>query len=194
MEIPLFPLNTVLFPGGPLPLRIFEPRYLDMVSACMKQDSGFGVVLIQEGEEAGSAAQFFKLGTLARIVDFDQLEDGMLGITCRGERKLRVLSHRVRNDQLILGRVELQPREARVAVPQDYLVLSEFLRKLMERDEVRPFVRLISEDWDSAVWVGSRLTELLPLEQAAKQNLLELQDPVERLYVLETVLRRQQII
>ena len=194
LEIPLFPLNMVLFPGGPLPLRIFEPRYLDMVSMCMKHNMGFGVVLIREGAESGEAAEFFNIGTLTRILDFDQLEDGLLGISCCGERKLRVLSHRVRSDQLIIGQVELQPREARVPVPEDYISLSEFLSKLLQRQELQALVRLISEDWDSAAWVGSRLAELLPLEPAAKQGLLELQDPLQRLYMLDAVLRRQKII
>ena len=85
LEIPLFPLKTVLFPGGVLPLRIFEPRYLDMVSQCLKSDSRFGVVAIVEGNEAGTGATFTEMGTLAQIVDFDQLEDGLLGLTCRGD-------------------------------------------------------------------------------------------------------------
>src|SRR5512144_1891243 len=108
-ELPLFPLNTVLFPGGVLPLRIFEPRYLNMVSECMKADHGFGVVAIQEGSETGIAASFQKIGTLARIADFDRLEDGLLGITCQGGQRLQVMSHRVQADQLILGRVNFLP-------------------------------------------------------------------------------------
>ncbi len=193
-EISLFPLSTVLFPGGFLPLRIFEPRYLDMVSDCMKNNKGFGVVLIQEGTEAGQAASFFSLGTLVRIVDFDPLEDGLLGISCRGERKLRALSHTVRDDQLITAEVAMLPREPRLPVPPDYLALSDFLRQLFAREEIQALVRMINEDWDSAAWVGNRLAEVLPLEAVAKQNLLELQDPLQRLYVLDTVLKQQGIL
>ena len=84
--LPLFPLNTVLFPGGPLSLRIFEPRYLDMVRRCLKERGGFGVVLILEGLEAGVVGRVADTGTSARIVDFDTLPDGLLGIVCVGER------------------------------------------------------------------------------------------------------------
>src|SRR6185295_8191885 len=87
-ELPLCPLNSVLFPGGPLPLRIFEPRYVDMVGTCLREQRGFGVVLIREGSEVG-AAEFETLGTLARIVDFHMLSDGLLGLTTIGERRFR---------------------------------------------------------------------------------------------------------
>jgi len=90
-ELALFPLNTVLFPGGPLPLRIFETRYLDMVRACMREGRGFGVVLLERGPEAGGTAQFVEVGTEASIVDFTRLEDGLLGITCIGRGRFRVL-------------------------------------------------------------------------------------------------------
>src|SRR5512143_1713141 len=91
----LYPLNTVLFPGGVLPLRIFEPRYLNMVSGCMKAGHGFAVVAIQEGSETGTAASFQKIGTLARIADFDRLENGLLGIICQGGQRLQVMSYQV---------------------------------------------------------------------------------------------------
>jgi Lon protease-like protein len=193
-EIPLFPLNTVLFPGGPLSLRIFEPRYLDMIGDCMKRGSGFGVVLIQEGSEAGEAPEFHEIGTLAEIIDFDRLEDGLLGIACRGGPCFRVLSHRVEPDQLVVARVESLPDERRMPVPVDQLELSNFLRGILDRDEVRSYRKLLAEDWDSAAWVGSRLTELLPLPMPAKQTLLELARPVERLEVLHAILRDQQLI
>ena len=90
-EVPLFPLNTVLFPGGPLPLRIFETRYTDMVRRCLRTESPFGVLLIREGVEAGGAAATMQLGTLARIVDFNPMPDGLLGIICRGESRFRVM-------------------------------------------------------------------------------------------------------
>src|SRR6516165_3033400 len=89
--IPLFPLNTVLFPGGPLPLRIFETRYLDMVRHCMRERCPFGVVLIRAGAEVGAVAETTAIGTTARIVDFNSMPDGLLGISCIGERKFRVL-------------------------------------------------------------------------------------------------------
>ena len=101
--LPLFPLNTVLFPGGPLALRIFEPRYMDMVSRCMRESIPFGVVLIREGLEAGPIVQIAPIGTSARIVDFTALPDGLLGLSCMGEQTFRVLSHWTQRDGLNLG-------------------------------------------------------------------------------------------
>src|SRR3569833_51867 len=96
LHIPLFPLNTVLFPGGILPLRIFEPRYMEMVSVCMKEQSGIGVCLILSGKEVGEAATTNDVGTFVRIIDWDQRDDGMLGITVQGEQRFRVLSSHAR--------------------------------------------------------------------------------------------------
>ena len=131
--MPLFPLNTVLFPGGPLRLRIFEPRYLDMVSRCMREDSGFGVALIVAGREAGGAAQTVEIGTLARIVDFEQLDDGLLGITARGERRFRILHVHQESDGLNVCQVEWRDDEARAEVPPEHAVLAELLRRALEQ-------------------------------------------------------------
>ena len=106
VELPLFPLNTVLFPDGLLPLRIFETRYVDMVGWCMREGSPFGVVPIRSGPEVGGVVEAAELGTSARIVDFSKLPDGLLGITCKGERKFRVLKLWQRPDGLNVGEVE----------------------------------------------------------------------------------------
>ena len=90
IQIPLFPLGTVLFPGGPLPLRIFEPRYLDMVSDCLRNDKAFGVCLIKDGREVGEPAQPFDVGTMAKIVDWDRTDDGLLAITALGTSRFRI--------------------------------------------------------------------------------------------------------
>src|SRR5688500_14710511 len=105
--LPLFPLNTVLFPGGPLRLRIFEPRYLDMISHCMRESSSFGVALITEGREAGGSARTTHVGTTARIVDFERLEDGLLGITARGESKFSITDVKTQHDGLNIADVNL---------------------------------------------------------------------------------------
>ncbi len=192
-ELPLFPLNTVLFPGGPLSLRIFETRYLDMVSECMKSGRGFGVVLLDEGEEAGPGpTRFQTIGTLARIVDFDRLEDGLLGITCRGGRRFRVLSHRVRSDRLVMGQVELWSAEPRLEVPEHHRILVDFMKELLGRSELRGYARLIGDDWNNAAWLGFRLAEMLPLAATARQTLLELTDPGQRLDVLSAILHKQE--
>src|SRR5688572_9527850 len=104
-ELPLFPLNTVLFPGGPLPRRIFEPRYVDMVRDCMRDSAAFGVVLIRSGQEVGAVTSAADIGTSARIIDFNSLPDGLLGISCIGEQKFRVESRRVQPDGLNIGTV-----------------------------------------------------------------------------------------
>src|SRR5512139_2924175 len=99
LRIPLFPLHTVLFPGGPLALRIFEPRYLDMISRVMKEERRFGICLIQEGEEVGDAAQPHTIGTLGRISYFNRRSDGLLGITVQGEQRFRILKTEIQPDR-----------------------------------------------------------------------------------------------
>ncbi len=106
---PLFPLNTVLFPGGPLPLRIFETRYVDMVRRCMRDGSAFGVVWNHSGAEVGEVANVAEVGTTARIVDFNAMPDGFLGITCMGERKFRISKRWQQSDGLNLGDIEYLP-------------------------------------------------------------------------------------
>ncbi len=193
-EIPLFPLNVVLFPGGPLPLRIFEPRYVSMVGRCLREGLPFGVVAIAGGEEAGSPASFHALGTSARIVDFDQLPDGMLGITARGERRFRVLGHRVQPDQLVIGEVEWLPSPPRLPVPQEYGGLTALLRRVLAAEAVRPYAALLELDWGDAGWLCNRLAEILPLPDAAKLALLEIGDPQQRLDVLYALLQEQRLV
>lgn len=194
LELPLFPLNTVLFPGGVLPLRIFEPRYLAMVSECLKTESGFAVVAIQNGSEAGEPAAFNPLGTIAHIVDFDRLDDGTLGITCRGGGRLTVTDHQVRSDRLILGRAELQQPETTQPVTAGHRPLAQFLHELLERDDVQPYRRWLDENWASASWIGFRLAELLPLPLQVKYHLLEVADAEQRLAVLDRILRDNRLL
>jgi len=130
-ELPLFPLNTVLFPGGPLPLRIFEPRYLDMVSRCMREQSGFAVVLLGEGEEVSSATSFAATGTEARIVDFDRLEGGLLGISCLGRERVRVVEAWREADGLNRGRVLDIAADPVVPVPIDLDWLKDVVARVL---------------------------------------------------------------
>src|SRR5512138_1241484 len=189
-SIPLFPLHTVLFPGGPLRLRIFEPRYLDMVSRCMREDSGFGVALIVAGSEAGGSAQTVEIGTLARIVDFEQLEDGLLGITARGERRFRIMHVHQESDGLNVCQVEWLADEARAAVPPQHAVLAELLRRAIE--QIGPAYGEITPAYEDATWVGMRLAEILPLAPVERQELLELNDGPERLHWLQSRLDIQE--
>ena len=180
--IALFPLHTVLFPGGPLPLRIFETRYTDMVRRCMREQQPFGVVLIQEGDEAGMVATTATIGCSARIADFYTLKDGLLGISCVGERKFRVLRVWRAPDGLNMGEVTwLDPEPAR-ALPAEYERLGATVRRAV--DELSQQYQHVEKHFDDAAWVGARLTELLPIELNDKQVLLELDDPVARLAAL----------
>ncbi len=188
-ELSLFPLNTVLFPGGPLPLRIFEPRYLDMVSRCLREQSGFAVVLLGEGEEAASATSFAATGTEARIVDFDRLEGNLLGISCIGRERVRVVEAWREADGLNRGRVLDIASDPVVPLPPDQAWLSEVVMQAMP--EAGDTYRHVERREDAA-WVANRLAELLPLTLADKQTLLELVDPLERLSVLEPAMTRSR--
>ena len=190
-EIPLFPLNTVLFPGGPLPLRIFEPRYVDMVRYCMRERAPFGVVLIRAGVEAGgSVSSTADVGTTARIVDFFQLPDGLLGIKCLGDRKFRVASRRVQGDGLNMGTVEWVAPERSTDLPAEHAHLGQLLRKVLP--ELGDIYQSVPKHFDDAGWVSARLAEILPINLADKQYCLELDDPLQRLARLSPFIRRSE--
>jgi Lon protease-like protein len=185
-EIPLFPLNIVLFPDGPLPLRIFETRYYDMVRRCMREGRGFGVVLIREGREVGTeATDVYEVGTLAEITDFHQLSDGLLGLSCVGRQRFRILSRSRQTDGLNLGDVEWIDAEPLLAVPPRHARLATLLRNVLPQlGEVYARIEMRLED---AAWVGCRLAEILPIPLADKQSYLEIDDPLERLDRLASV-------
>lgn len=184
--IPIFPLNTVLYPGGALPLRIFEPRYLDMVGACLRNDTGFGVCLISDGDETGDAARHFEYGTLGKISYWQQLPEGLLGITLRGEQRFRILSTKVQANQLTLAEVELVPHEATIELPTRFGILTEMVREMLE-EMGHPYTTL-PKHYDDASWVGYRLAELLPISHVQKQYFLQLEDPIDRLERLSSIL------
>jgi len=187
-ELALFPLNTVLFPEGPLPLRIFEPRYLDMVRRCMRERSAFGVVLILGGSEAGTVTGTAEVGTTARISDFYPLPDGLLGIACLGERKFRVERRWKQSDGLNLAEVTWLPQEPAVELPEQYRHLGELLRKVLP--ELGELYVPVEKRVSDASWVGFRLAEILPVSLSEKQQCLELDDPLARLARLSPLIRR----
>jgi uncharacterized protein len=181
-EIPLFPLGTVLFPGGPLPLRIFETRYIDLVRRCMRDGSGFGVVLLREGAEAGTPAVTFDVGTYARIVDFSQQPDGLLGIRATGERRFRILERRRARDGLNLADVEWLAVERPEPLPAEFAELAPAIDAILTQAG-EPYTSL-ERRLDDAAWISGRLAEILPVPTVHKQHCLELDDPVERLRYL----------
>ncbi len=190
-DLPLFPLSSVLFPGGPLTLRIFESRYLDMVRECSRNGSGFGVCLILDGGEVGVQAKPAAVGTLARIVDFYTFPDGLLGITAEGGERFQVERTRVRHDGLVRGDVEYLPAEPLLPVPAEYGLLATLLERIAEKAG-GDYERAPRANFDNASWVGFRLAELLPLENIERQQLLITTDPIARLRLLTEYLQRFQ--
>lgn len=187
VTIPLFPLNTVLFPGGVLPLRIFESRYLDMISQCLRTECGIGVVLIQKGAEVGAAAQTSDVGTLSTIRYWNQRADGMLGVTLEGKQRFRILSRTVEKNQLIRAEVELLPEIIGGSLPAQYQYLATILQNIL--NQLEPPYSTITQRLDDADWVASRLIELLPLDLPVKQQLLVIDSAEEKLYEVAGVLK-----
>ena len=178
-DIPLFPLGTVLFPGGLLPLRIFETRYTDMVRRCMRESEIFGVVQIQAGTEISATVRTAEMGTTARIVDFEALQDGLLGVLCKGEARFRILTRSRQADGLNRAEVQWVVEPAGVPVSDEHRPLLEILRDALSR--LSKLGRFIEPAYDDAGWVSYRLAELLPLPVQVQQQLLEMDDPNERL-------------
>jgi len=185
VQVPLFPLNTVLFPGGPLPLRIFEPRYLGLVSKCLKSDMPFGVLLIRDGGETGPATTH-NVGTLARITDWYQGSDGLLGITAIGEQRFRLIASERQDDGLNIGDVEMLDNEPSTPLPEEYQEMAAILAGVL--DDLGRLYESLDRHFDDASWVTSRFVEILPIDLEEKQRCLEQSDPFERLQIVRKLL------
>lgn len=175
-----------------MPLRIFEPRYVDMVSSCLRAGSGFGVCLIAAGGEVGEAAEIHPVGTLAYIVDWEQLPDGLLGIVAQGEQRFRVLSSQVAPNHLRLAEVELLPQVPETMLPVEFESLAELLGRIL--DELGGSHASAARQLDQAGWVGARLAELLPIDLEVKQRLLEMDEPVARLFHLRDAMLNLNLV
>ena len=191
VEIPLFPLRTVLFPGGYLPLRIFEQRYLTMVRDCARNDTGFGVCLIREGEEAVSPVKTAQVGTHAQIIDWYTLEDGLLGVSATGTVRFITQETWQEDDGLFRAQVRVLAEPPECPVPEAFSVLSDVLGRFMEK-VAHQYPDYTPDHLQDASWLGYRLSELLPLGGIEKQYLLEMSDPIERLQNLVEILPRFQ--
>ena len=193
LELPLFPLRTVLFPGGILPLKVFEQRYIEMTKACLRNSVPFGVCLVTDGDEVVRAgeppARFAAIGTTASITSWDMPEQGILHIGVTGGVRFRVLSHETRGDGLVVGSVSPLAAEPTVALPEACAPLARLLEALAERAGPQHFPA--ARAFDDASWVGYRLAELLPLPLHIKQTMLEVNDSEIRLSVLQKFLRQQ---
>ena len=190
-DIPLFPLPAVLFPGGYLPLRIFEQRYIDMVRDCSIRGSCFGVCLVNNSEGENRPATHLSIGTTAEICDFSTLEDGLLGIVAQGSQRFFIQNTRMLDNGLLMAEVNILAESTTIDVPEEYSVLSLLAQRFMEQVGGN-YPSFQPADLQDANWVGCRLSELLPLENNERQILLEITEPLERLQVLLEVLPRFQ--
>ncbi len=166
-------------------MRIFEPRYLDMISKCVKNTSPFGVLLIKTGTEAGPATTY-DIGTLARITDWYQGSDGLLGITAVGEQRFRLLSSSREPDGLNIGNIEIIPTQTTRTLPEEFQPLANILSGVLE--DLGRLYESLDKKYDDAGWVGYRFAEILPISPEQKQNCLEADDPVQRLELMREVL------
>jgi uncharacterized protein len=186
MDLPLFPLNTVLFPGGLLPLKIFEQRYMDMAKGCLRDGSAFGVCAIQQGREVGTPAVPARVGCIARIIEWDMPQLGVLQVLTQGEQRFRVHSFEDNGAGLLIGAVEALENEPSTVISEEFSVLNKYGREFSAYTDDR--FKPSAEQLADAVWLGYRLSELLPLPLALKQHLLELTDPNARLRILRKLL------
>ncbi|WP_457419574.1 LON peptidase substrate-binding domain-containing protein [Roseateles sp. P5_E7] len=191
-EVPLFPLGTVLFPGGHLPLRLFEPRYLDMVQRCHAQGQAFGVVTLTEGHEVRQRdgegfrrEAFHDIGTLARIEYFEHDQPGLIHIRTRGTQRFRLLESRCLSHGLWVGQIELLPDDTAVPVPDDLCPAARQLQDLLAgwRERAAPEELPVQPPyaWDDAGWLANRWAELLPMPLPERQRLMAMDNPLLRL-------------
>lgn len=177
-RLPLFPLNVVLFPGGLLPLRIFEPRYVRMVSECLREQIPFTVAAIVDGPEVGGVASTARQGTLARIIDFEQGDDGLLELVCEGGERVEIDSVAAESDQLLRADVRLISSAPAQALPDDLAWMAVLLDELLVKIG-HPYDRLRKNE-PSADHVAARLIELLPLPLPEKRALFDEPGAIER--------------
>lgn len=197
-ELPLFPLQTVLFPGGFLSLNIFEARYLDLIGTCLREQKPFGVVALRDGREvrrADEAVSFETVGTLAELMEADSDQPGIIQITCQGTQRFRVLASHQQSDGLWLASVEALPDDDAVAPEADLhgsvVALKNMMAKLQSAN-APPILE--PHRFDDAGWVANRWCELLPVSRAAKQKLMELDDPAVRLELVDDFLRSKGVV
>lgn len=200
---PLFPLHTVLFPGGILPLKVFEPRYVDMVRDCMKQETPFGIVLIKSGQEVGPAAVPEVIGCLAHIAHWDMVTLGVLLLRTRGGERFRILETRELPDHRLEARIEMMRADSAAPITDTHLSCAKALKIVIDDINAKgkaeqgaafesPFA--LPAQLDDTGWVANRWCEILPIPLKARQKLLELDDAQSRLAVVHQYLRQHEIL
>ena len=191
-DIPVLPLKTVLFPGGNLPLKVFEPRYMDMVSACIRDNKPFGICLILDGDETGKPAQHVTTGCIAEITDWDMQQLGVLNIQVRGIQRFHLEGTRIEPNGLIVASAVHIAAEAPQPLPANHQACAVLLRRLIEHLGAEHFIAPLN--YDDAVWVSYRLAELLPLKLSVRQNMLEMNDSKVRIEILHSFLAQQGLL
>ncbi len=187
--LPLFPLNTVVFPGGRLALRIFEQRYLEMIKQAIAEHAAFGICAIREGAETGTPAIPHSVGTRVHITDWDMLQPGILHVDTRALERFVIRSTHAEPNGLLVGQVDAVSDESAITVPDDLELAVEILRHIVDEYGDTHFPP--PHDFGNAVWVGYRLSEVLPLKLGIRQNLLEMNDSITRLRILTEFLKKQ---
>jgi len=190
IALPLFPLNSVVFPGGRLPLRIFEQRYLDMVKQAIADNTSFGICAIREGTETGAPPAIpYAVGTRVHVTDWDMPETGILHIDTLGQERFVIRNTHTEPSGLLIGSVEAVSSENAATVPDELELAVEILRHII--DEYGDAHFPAPHEFGNAVWVGYRLSEVLPLKLSIKQSLLEMNDSVMRIRILTEFLKKQ---
>ena len=196
-KLPIFPLDSIVFPHGLLALRIFETRYIDMVRDCMRDKSSFVVTANQKPEDNDGEIKPYDIGTRVEIVDFEQLPDGLLGITVAGKEKVSLSDIETQADNLLVATTHACANDSQEGIPDDFIVLSKVLQKMFPEilshygENLRQY---LIEDYEDASWVGSRLVEVLPIDVQTKMELLRMQDAGERVRIIYEALQRMQVI
>jgi uncharacterized protein len=199
LKLPIFPLSTVLFPGGSLPLRVFEARYMEMAKACLSTGSRFGVCVITSGKEVGGAATHEMVGCEAQIKDWDMQQLGILQIRAMGTRRFQVLSTIVQASGLIEAEVEFLEAEPDQVLPEEFVPLAALTQRIildLVKRSPEPIQKLVEAPYQyaSASWVGQRLCEFLPIPNPIKHQLMHLSDPIGRLKLVKHFLEQQGVI
>ena len=185
LSIPIFALRAILFPGSKLPLRIFEPRYIDMVSSCMRSNKEFGIALSRKVPQPGML-ETYATGTLAKIIDWNQGNDGLLGITTLGTKKFELLSMSKQEDGLNIGEIKIIEKEEDFKAPPNFDNMISLLEAILEDIDL---YQDRDKFFESASWVSFRFAEILPLKIKDKQKCLEFDDPILRLNFLEPLIK-----
>jgi Lon protease-like protein len=197
-DLSLFPLRAVLFPGGLLNLKVFEARYLDLVSRCLREGRGFGVICLRQGDEVrgtGRDVRFEAEGVVTRLDEVDAAQAGILHVRCIGERRVALEAPRQQADGLWLARARWLPDDEHVGPPPEMQPTVRALANAIEtlaQQQAFPFVQPYR--LDDAGWVANRWCELLPISLAAKQKLMALDDPLMRLRLVDEFLRQRGVV